>query len=111
MPVLANHTIAKLEIEKFEDYCLSASHPRGRHKARVFAESLGVSQADATWLRQAILAGLSQNEAMAQDSDVFGQRWRVDMLLTRQSRTAVVRTLWIVLQGDFTPRFVTCWVL
>src|ERR1700736_2597608 len=27
---------AVLDIRKTEDYCLSPSHPRGRHKARVF---------------------------------------------------------------------------
>jgi len=36
---------AILDIRKIEDYCLSSSHPRGRHKARVFREALDLSAA------------------------------------------------------------------
>jgi hypothetical protein len=36
---------AILDIRKIEDYCLSPSHPRGRHKARVFREPLTLSAA------------------------------------------------------------------
>jgi uncharacterized protein DUF6883 len=38
---------AILDVRKIEDYCLSPSHPRGRHKARVFREALGLQQSDA----------------------------------------------------------------
>jgi hypothetical protein len=34
---------AIVEIEKLRDYCLSESHPRGKHKARVFASVLGIT--------------------------------------------------------------------
>jgi hypothetical protein len=36
---------AILDIRKLEDYRLSASHPRGRHKARVFRETLDLHAA------------------------------------------------------------------
>ena len=38
---------AILDIRKIEDYCLSPAHPRGRHKARVFRDALGLRQDDA----------------------------------------------------------------
>jgi hypothetical protein len=38
---------AVLDIRKIEDYCLNPSHPRGRHKARVFREALGLQRSDA----------------------------------------------------------------
>jgi len=41
---LPNGDRAILDIRKLEDYCLSPSHPRGRHKARVFQRVLGVQQ-------------------------------------------------------------------
>jgi len=47
---------AVVDIAKLRDYCLSATHPRGRHKARVFASSLGLTYADADWLRNELLA-------------------------------------------------------
>jgi hypothetical protein len=96
---------------KLEDYCLNAEHPRGRHKARVFREALGIEKAEANWLRNALLAGLQVSEAIALETDAFGTRWRCDLQVARQNRQAVVRTIWIVRTGETRPRFVTCWVL
>jgi hypothetical protein len=47
MPVLPNAASAIFDIRKLEDYCLDPSHPRGRHKARVFRDALGLSRQDA----------------------------------------------------------------
>jgi hypothetical protein len=41
-----------VDIAKLRDYCLSEAHPRGRHKARSFRARLGLTGADADWLRQ-----------------------------------------------------------
>lgn len=111
MALLPAYVNARIDPIKLSGYCLSASHLRGRHKARVFAEVLGIDQADAEWFRLAILEGLAENDAVLQDRDDYGQRWKVDMLLTRQNRRAVVRTIWILVEGETIPRFVTCWVL
>ena len=46
---------AVLDIRKIEDYCLNPSHPRGRHKARVFREALDLQRSDAAWLRGILL--------------------------------------------------------
>ena len=111
MPLLPNHIAAHLEITKLRDYCLSTDHPRGRHKARQFSSSLGISAGNAEWLSEAILNGLAQTEAIQQEIDDFGERWCVDMMLARQNRRAVVRTIWMVRHGENSPRFITCWVL
>jgi hypothetical protein len=42
---LPNGDEAIVDVRKVEDYCLSPSYPRGRHKARVFRETLGFSRA------------------------------------------------------------------
>jgi hypothetical protein len=102
---------AVLDIRKLEDYCLDPSHPRGRHKARVFREALGLQRADATWLRDALLEAARSNEALQAEADEWGTYWRLDAAITRQGRSAVVRTIWIVRTGETAPRFVSCWVL
>ena len=48
---LPNGANAVVDIEKLRDYCLSAQHPEGRHKARVFLSVLGLTSADADKLR------------------------------------------------------------
>ena len=102
---------AVLDIRKLEHYCLDSTHPRGRHKARVFREVLGIGQRDAAWLRDALLNGIKRTEVLEMGADSFGARYRADLPLARQSRECVVRTVWIVRSGEQVLRFVTCWVL
>jgi hypothetical protein len=102
---------AILELRKLEDYCLNPGHPRGRHKARVFRDALGIGRSDASWLRERLLAAGRDGEAIEVAGDRSGRRWRIDVPVTRQEKSAVIRTIWIVRTGEQTPRFVTCWVL
>ena len=108
---LPNSSRAILDIEKLRDYCLNPLHPEGRHKARVFAAALGITQQDAEWLRSAILAALPQSNLMQQESTAFGHRFTVDVCLRRDDRHATVRTCWIIRMGEHVPRSVTSFVL
>ncbi len=111
MPRLPNVDAAVLDLRKLSSYCLDPAHPRGRHKARVFRQALGIAGDDAEWLGNAILAALRSAEAVEIERDEYGVRWRADVTLARQNRQAVVRTVWMRRTGEPFPRFVTCWVL
>ena len=111
MATLPNHHRAEIDIAKLRDYCLSPIHLRGRHKARQFLAALGITAAEADWLSAAIRDGISTANAEIDVSDQFGQRWRVDLMLTRQNRRAVVRTVWLIPLGQTAPRLITAWVL
>ena len=102
---------AIVEIEKLRDYCLSANHPRGRHKARVFAVALGITADDAEELRQVILSAVITEEATQTERDEYGQRYLVDFTMTRQDRNANIRTSWIIRNGEVYPRLTSCYVL
>jgi len=110
MAVMPGADSAIVELAKLADYCLSEAHPRGRHKARVFRNALGINAADADWLRRALLEGLATCNPTEIAADAYGVRWRADIPVTRQNKRAVVRSIWLVRQGD-PPRFLTCWVL
>jgi|SRR5579863_3542146 len=111
MPRIPNGERAILDVRKLEDYCLNPQHPRGRHKARVFRDSISVARSDSYWLRGVLLAALPNAEAIELTSDSFGRRWRVDAMVSRHGKSVVVRTIWIIRTGETTPRFVPCWVL
>jgi hypothetical protein len=111
MPNLPNSQQAVIELAKLREYCLSPEHPRGRHKARVFREALGLSVDDAEWLLQKLRKGIQNHPAEQQKTDSFGSRWRVDLPLTRQDKSVVVRTGWMIKTGEQFPRLITCWVL
>ena len=88
---LPNGDRAIVPIEKLLDYCLNADHPRGRHKARVFAASLGITTADAERLRNELLAAAATREATAGESDDYGQRFVLDFEVEGPSGKAMVR--------------------
>jgi hypothetical protein len=73
MARLPNRERAVLDLRKIEDYCLNPAHPRGRHKARVLRNTLGLERNDAHWLRDALLEGLRNNEAAEFRSDSMGR--------------------------------------
>jgi len=100
-----------IDLRKIEDYCLNPEHPRGRHKARLFLETLGIRRTDAPWLREVLLGAVRDSEAIELARDAFGSRWRIDVAVARQGKRVVVRTVWILRTGEISPRFVTCWVL
>jgi hypothetical protein len=101
---------AILDIRKIAEYCLNPLHPRGRHKARVFREAPGVKRSDAEWLRDVLLEALRPGEATEVGKDAWGTYWRLDASVRRQGKSAVIRTIWTVRNGESVPRFVTCWV-
>jgi hypothetical protein len=75
---------AILDIRKIEDYCLNPSHPRGRHKARVFRDALDLQRSDASWLRDALLEAARSGEALQDGEDAWGRYWHVDAVIGRQ---------------------------
>lgn len=102
---------AVVEIEKLRGYCLSTTHPRGRHKARVFLSALGMTEAHAEELRELLLQAALTNEAILSSEDRFGARYRIDVPLTRSGRQSIIRSYWIVRGGERVPRLVSCFVI
>jgi hypothetical protein len=111
MAQIPNSGQAVVDLPKIEDYCLNPLHPRGRHKARVLQQALGLQRNDAGWLRDALLSGIRSSDATDIRTNRYGHLWRADIPVTRHERNAVIRTLWIVRTDEDFPRFVTCWVL
>ena len=86
---------AIVDIAKLRDYCLDQQHPRGRHKARVFAATLGLAQTDAEFLREALLRAAREADALVGESDELFCTIRIEI------RDARIRT---TLGGGFAGR-------
>ncbi len=102
---------AVVDLAKLREYCLSPTHPRGRHKARVFASVLGLNQAHAGDLRDALLQAVRTAPAVTGRADLYGRRYTVDFEFCHAGRTATIRSIWIILTDDLSPRLTTCFVL
>ncbi len=89
---LPNPQDAVVEIRKLRGYCLSPDHPRGRHKARVFASALGLAASDAEQLRKALLSAALSEEASPAEEDEYGQRYMLDFEMITEKGSAAVRS-------------------
>ncbi len=102
---------AWIDPEKLAGYCLNPSHPRGRHKARVFESALGLVSTDADVLRAWLLRAALTDDAVSAESDEYGARYILDFPCVHLGRWAMVRSGWIVLHSEDFPRLTTCFVL
>jgi hypothetical protein len=103
---------AVVELAKLTDYCLDETHPRGRHKARVFAARLGLDRADAALLRGELLRAAAKSpDAVEGATDGFGRRFTLDLVVAGPKGSGVVRSAWIARTGEDFPRLTSCYLL
>ncbi len=109
--LLPNGDRAVVAIEKLRDYCLSENHPRGKHKARVFAMALGFGPEDAPKLLEMLLAAAGTQEVQIGEKNEFGQRYILDIAVVGIAELVTVRSVWIIRPQEDIPHLVTCYVL
>lgn len=102
---------AVVDIRKLRDYCLNPEHDDGKHKARLFLSSLGMTADNAEELRQILLEVVKTREVRLGRQDEFGQRYTLDFPLEWQNRSATLRSGWIIENGSEIPRLTTCYPL
>jgi hypothetical protein len=103
----------EVDLAKLQNYCLADTHPRGRHKARVFRSRLGLTAQSAEVLQQALLdaAQHGPQDLRPTGNDRYGRRYALDFEMSTPAGTAVVRSSWIIPVGQGVLRFVTCYIL
>ena len=102
---------AIVDIRKLRDYCLSMEHPRGRHKARVFASALGLTLDDAESLQEKLLEVACADNAAVGEDDEYGQRYTLDFVMVWNDNEAIIRSNWIVRTHEDFPRLTSCYVV
>lgn len=101
---------AVIPTEKLVGYALDPEHPRGRHKARVFAAALGLRQRDWRYLHDQILEAVVNGEVRGTRISPHGVLYDVVVLVDGlNGATQRVATIWLV-AGDRPPRLVSTWV-
>ncbi|MBT8036524.1 MAG: hypothetical protein KJO21_03165 [Verrucomicrobiae bacterium] len=108
--ILPRSAEAVIDLTKLCDYCLNSEHPRGKHKARVFESSIGMTADHAEELSALILDGIRLGECYAGVEDMYGIRYFVDFTLHFREAAAEIRTAWIVRKSEGFPRLTTCYL-
>jgi len=100
---------ARIDREKIEDYLLSPFHPVGRFKAAWFG-ARGYSRNDWQVLDVDLRAHLRTNEVIETERNPFGLKYVVSgNLFTPSGAVAEVAAVWIILDHESAPRFVTAY--
>jgi hypothetical protein len=100
---------AIVDREKLTGYCLNPEHPRGKHKARVFA-ALGFTVENADELRAALLTAAATADAQPAASDRFGECYVIEFEIKGPRGSGVIKSTWIVRRSETSPRLTSCFV-
>jgi hypothetical protein len=106
---LPNGDRAIVDERKLRDYCLSPTHPYGKHKAKLFKRILGITHNHSDILHAALLKAAADLDATATRDNGFGQLYEMTFEMTGPTETAPVLCVWITLRGEDFPRLVTCY--
>jgi len=97
---------------KLENYVLNPRHPRGRHKARVFASVLGITRDNQEILANALReAARNSTNSISTGDEGFGATFEIRFRLTADKATATVLSAWIIRNGEDFPRLTTCFII
>ncbi len=109
---LPNAENAVIDIEKLRGYCLSPTHPKGKHKARLFRKKLCMEIGDAEILRQPIQKAIFIAEATERKPTAHGRIFRVDFMAGRGKGIiwyeAKIRSGWVIRNDEDFPHLTTC---
>ena len=108
---LPNAIEAYIDNRKLIDYCLSESHPVGKHKARVFMSALAFGLANFKELKAHILDNVLKNDAILIEKNEFGILYVIDIVIENPPKQAAVRTSWIFRTNENFPRLTSCYVI
>ena len=107
--ILPNADRAIVAPEKVRDYLLASDHPLGRGKAKFFAQ-LGFAESNWHALQAALLDLARSGDAEIGPRNRFGQKYLVRGALSGpQGRPMRVLSIWIILNGEDTPRLLTAY--
>ena len=107
MAKLTNYQNAVISEQKLRDYLLSPTHPIGKYKAK-FLEQAGYERKKWKILEKDLREQHLTKEAKKVDKNDFGQKFVIKAPLTGPNgATIAVTTVWIVLNNENFPRFIT----
>jgi len=90
--------------DKLERYSLNLNHSKGKDKAIIFRDRLGITLDNKDILEQALLKSLLENEAIIYRIDQYGTHYDVKFTLTTKIGSSLILGCWIIRQEEDFPR-------
>jgi hypothetical protein len=90
--------------DKLERYSLNLQHPKGKDKAIMFRNRLGITVENKEVLEAALLASAIRDEAVIYKVDQYGTHYDVKFSMVTKAGSSLVLACWIVQTGEDFPR-------
>lgn len=108
---LPNRETAVVSEQKITGYLLSETHLDGRHKARFF-KAFGYSVDRWRLLADTLRQHIDDYEIAKTEISSFGTRYVIEGIInTPAGRSAALRSVWFIRNGEDQPQFVTAYPL
>ena len=109
---LPNCAMLVIDERKLTAYALDVAHTVGKDLAEKFKSVLGFDKSNWKELSNQISENVPHHEAVLLREDIHGSRFRVDLpIVGANGNTAIVRTVWIILNDTESPILDTLKVL
>jgi hypothetical protein len=108
---LPNPEMTLIDDGKLTAYSLNFNHDEGKHKARVFKSALGITLENLEELKIVLLEAVKNYKAIPTKGNTYGQKYIIDFPMTRNNKTAIIHSVWIIPNEENFARLVTCYVL
>jgi hypothetical protein len=100
---LSNPDLAVIDDRKLAGYSLNLDRDEGKHKARVFKAALNMDISHVEELKQSLRSALENYDVVPAARNAYGQKYVIDFPLTREEKTAIIHSVWIVKDNEDFP--------
>jgi hypothetical protein len=90
--------------DKLERYSLNLQHSKGKDKATLFRNRLGITVENKELLEEALLESAINNEAEIYKTDDYGTQYDTKFFMTTAAGGAWVLSCWIIRSNEDFPR-------
>ncbi|MEX0774324.1 MAG: DUF6883 domain-containing protein [Phycisphaeraceae bacterium] len=106
---MPNGDRAIVDDEKLYGFLVNLRHPRQAGHARLFKDLLSIDASNAGLLRQALLDGARDGEAVPGKFSQWGRKYEIRFQMLGLRRWYTILSVWIIRRDELVPRLVTAY--
>lgn len=90
--------------DKLDRYVLNSQHPKGKDKATLFRNRLGITLENKEVLESALLDAARNLEAVVYKQDAYGTQYDIKFSMTTEVGHSLILSCWIIRVDEDFPR-------
>lgn len=94
---------------KIESYCLNPHHQKGKNKATLFQNKLGINLDNADILKKAIKQAAINESVIVRKVNEYGTHYNMKFRLTTDVGESLILVAWVIRTGEDVPRLTNCY--